>query len=91
MTRTNKLTETDSVLDPCSVPKHRSPDRLEVVMQAYLAEATLASSAHYYTTNRVPQRQKWSTLRLKVLKGRSIYMPKERRDLNSVIITKKAI
>ena len=72
-------------------PKQLSPDRPEVLMQAYLAEKT-AWLAQHPTVRPTEYRKarKWKNPRPKVLKEQSFYMPKERRDLNGNIITIKA-
>ncbi|PMD66948.1 uncharacterized protein K444DRAFT_578260 [Hyaloscypha bicolor E] len=74
-----------------TVPKQLSPDRPEVLMQAYLAEKT-AWLAQHPTVRPTEYRKarKWKNPRPKVLKEQSFYMPKERRDFNSNIITTKA-
>jgi hypothetical protein len=74
-----------------TVPKQLSPDRPEVLMQAYLAEKT-AWLAQYPTVRLIEFRKarKWKTPRLKVLKEQVFYMPKERRDLIGTIIANKA-
>jgi hypothetical protein len=74
-----------------TVLKQLSPDRPEVLMQAYLAEKT-AWLAQHPTVRPTEYRKarKWKNPRPKVLKEQSFYMPKERRDLNSNIITIKA-
>jgi hypothetical protein len=73
------------------VPKQLSPDRPEVLMQAYLAEKT-AWLAQHPTVRPTEYRRarKWKNLRPKVLKEQSFYMPKERRDLTGTIIAEKA-
>ena len=72
-------------------PKQLSPDRPEVLMQAYLAEKQ-AWLAQHPTVRPTEYRKarKWKTLRPKVLKEQAFYMPKERRDLDSNIISNKA-
>ncbi|PMD14970.1 hypothetical protein NA56DRAFT_710421 [Hyaloscypha hepaticicola] len=65
--------------------KQLSPDRPEVLMQAYLAEKT-AWLAQHPTVRLTEYRKarKWKNPRPKVLKEQSFYMPKERRDLNGL-------
>jgi hypothetical protein len=72
-------------------PKQLSPDRPEVLMQAYLAEKT-AWLAQHPTVRPTEYRKarKWKNPRPKVLKEQSFYMPKERRDLTGTIIANKA-
>ena len=74
-----------------TVPKQLSPDRPEVLMQAYLAEKS-AWLAQHLTVRLTEYRKarKWKNPRPKVLKEQSFYMPKERRDLNGNIIATKA-
>ena len=74
-----------------TAPKQLSPDRPEVLMQAYLAEKT-AWLAQHFTVRPIEYRKarKWKNPRPKVLKEQSFYMPKERRDLNGNIIAIKA-
>jgi hypothetical protein len=71
--------------------KQLSPDRPEVLIQAYLAEKT-AWLAQHPTIQPTEYRKarKWTTPRPKVLKEQSFYMPKERRDLRGNIIADKA-
>jgi hypothetical protein len=73
------------------VPKQLSPDRPEVLMQAYLAEK-IAWLAQHPTVRPTEYRKarKWTTPRPKVLKEQSFYMPKERRDLKGDIIANQA-
>ena len=80
-----------AVLTAPTVRKQLSPDRPEVLMQAYLAEKT-AWLAQYPTVRPTEYRKarKWKTPRPKVLKEQVIYMPKERRDLIGTIIAHKA-
>jgi hypothetical protein len=80
-----------AVLTAPVAPKQLSPDRPEVLMQAYLAEKT-AWLAQHPTVRPTEYRKarKWKNPRPKVLKEQSFYMPKERRDLNGNIITIKA-
>jgi hypothetical protein len=72
-------------------PKQLSPDRPEVLMQAYLAEKA-AWLAQHPTVRPTEYRKarKWTTPRPKVLKEQLFYMPKERRDLKGNIIADKA-
>ena len=74
-----------------TVPKQLSPDRPEVLMQAYLAEKT-AWLAQHPTVRPTEYRRarKWKNPRPKVLKEQAFYMPKERRDLTGSIIAEKA-
>jgi hypothetical protein len=72
-------------------PKQLSPDRPEVLMQAYLAEKTAWLAQHpTIRPTEYHRARKWKNPRPKVLKEQSFYMPKERRDLNSNIIAIKA-
>jgi hypothetical protein len=73
------------------VPKQLSPDRPEVLIQAYLAEKT-AWLAQHPTIRPAEYRKarKWKTPRPKVLKEQAFYMPRERRDLTGAIIADKA-
>jgi hypothetical protein len=74
-----------------AVPKQLSPNRPEVLMQAYLAEKT-AWLAQHPTVRPTEYRRarKWKNPRPKVLKEQLFYMPKERRDLSGNIIAIKA-
>ncbi len=74
-----------------TVSKQLSPDRPEVLIQAYLAEKT-AWLAQHPTVRPTEYRKarKWKTPRLKVLKEQAFYMPRERRDLTGTIIADKA-
>ena len=74
-----------------TVPRQLSPDRPEVLMQAYLAEKE-AWLAQHLTVRPAEYRKarKWKTLRPKVLKEQAFYMPRERRDLAGTIIAEKA-
>ena len=74
-----------------TVPKPLSPDRPEVLIQAYLAEKT-AWLAQHPTVRPTEYRKarKWKTPRLKILKEQVFYMPKERRNLTGTIIANKA-
>jgi hypothetical protein len=74
-----------------TVPKQLSPDRPEVLIQAYLAEKA-AWLAQHPTVRPTEYRKarKWTTPRPKVLKEQSFYMPKERRDLKGNIIADQA-
>ena len=80
-----------AVLTAPVAPKQLSPDRPEVLMQAYLAEKT-AWLAQHPTIRPVEYRKarKWETPRPKVLKEQVFYMPRERRDLTGAIIVEKA-
>jgi hypothetical protein len=72
-------------------PKQLSPDRPEVLMQAYLAKkAAWLAQHHTVRLTEYRKARKWKNPRPKVLKEQSFYMPKERRDLNSNIIAMKA-
>jgi hypothetical protein len=73
------------------VPKQLSPDRPEVLMQAYLAEKA-AWLAQHPTIRPTEYRKarKWTTPRPKVLKEQLFHMPKERRDLKGNIIANQA-
>ena len=73
------------------IPKQLSPDRPEVLMQAYLAEKA-AWLAQHPTIRPAEYRkaQKWKTPRPKVLKEQAFYMPRERRHLIGSIIAEKA-
>jgi hypothetical protein len=73
------------------IPKRLSLDRLEVLIQVYLAEKT-AWLARHPTIRLTEHRRawKWKNPRPKVLKEQLFYMPKEKRDLNSNIIATKA-
>jgi hypothetical protein len=76
---------------PTSAPKQLSPDRPEVLIQAYLAEKTTWLAQH--PTIRLTEyrkARKWKTPRPKVLKEQVFYMPRERRDLVGSIIAEKA-
>ena len=74
-----------------TLPKQLSPDRPEVLIQAYLAEKT-AWLAQHLTVRPAEYRKarKWKTLRPKVLKEQVFYMPRERRDLTGRIIADRA-
>jgi hypothetical protein len=74
-----------------TLKKQLSPDRPEVLMQAYLAEKT-AWLAQHLTVRPTEYRKarKWKTPRPKVLKEQAFYMPRERRDLAGTIIVDKA-
>ena len=74
-----------------TAPKQLSPDRPEVLMQAYLAEKT-AWLAQHPTVRPAEYRKarKCKNLRPKVLKEQVLYMPRERRDLIGTIIANKA-
>jgi hypothetical protein len=74
-----------------TVVKELSPDRPEVLIQAYLAEKT-AWLAQHPTVRPAEYRKarKWKNPRPKVLKEQAIYMSKERRDLTGNIIATKA-
>jgi len=74
-----------------TAPKQLSPDRPEVLMQAYLAEKT-AWLAQHPTVRPTEYRRarKWKNPRPKVSKEQVFYMPKERRDLSGTIIATKA-
>jgi hypothetical protein len=74
-----------------AVPKQLSPDRPEVLIQAYLAEKT-AWLAQHPTVRPTEYRKarKWKTPRPKVLKEQVFYMPRERRDLTGTIIATRA-
>jgi hypothetical protein len=74
-----------------TAPKQLSPDRPEVLMQAYLAEKT-AWLAQHLTVRPAEYRRarKCKNLRPKVLKEQVLYMPRERRDLIGTIIANKA-
>ena len=80
-----------AVLTAPVAPKQLSPDRPEVLMQAYLAEKT-AWLAQHPTVRPIEYRKarKWKTPRPKILKEQAFYMPKERRDLLGVVIAEKA-
>jgi len=80
-----------AVLTAPVAPKQLSPDRPEVLIQAYLAEKT-AWLAQHPTVRPTEYRKarKWKNPRPKVLKEQSFYMLKERRDLNGNIIAIKA-
>lgn len=71
--------------------KQLSPDRPEVLMQAYLAEKA-AWLAQHPTIRPTEYRKarKWTTPRPKVLKEQSFYMPKKRRNLKGDIIADQA-
>ena len=74
-----------------TVPKPLSPDRPEVLMQAYLAEKT-AWLAQHPTVRPTEYRKarKWKTPRPKILKEQAFYMPRERRDFTGTIIADRA-
>jgi hypothetical protein len=76
---------------PEQLPKQLSPDRPEVLMQAYPAEKA-AWLAQHPTVRPAEYRKarKWKTPRPKVLKEQAFYMPRERRGLTSTIIANKA-
>ena len=80
-----------AILAEPTAPKQLSPNRPEVLIQAYLAEKT-AWLARHLTVRPAEYRKarKWKTLRPKVLKEQLFYMPKERHDLNGNIIATKA-
>ena len=80
-----------AVLTAPVAPKQLSPDRPEVLIQAYLAEKT-AWLAQHPTVRPTEYRRarKWKNPRPKVLKEQVFYMPKERRDLTGTIIANKA-
>jgi hypothetical protein len=71
--------------------KQLSPDRPEVLIQAYLAEKT-AWLARHPTVRPIEYRKarKWKTPRPKILKEQVFYMPRERRDFTGTIIANKA-
>ena len=71
--------------------KQLSPDRPEVLIEAYLAEKA-AWLAQHPTIRPTEYRKarKWKTPRPRVLKEQLFYMPKERRDLIGNIIADKA-
>ena len=73
------------------MPKQLSPDRPEVLLQAYLAKKT-AWLAQNPTIRPIEYRKarKWKTPRPKVLKEQVFYMPRERRNLIGAIIADKA-
>ena len=72
-------------------PKQLSPDRPEVLMQAYLAEKA-AWLAQHLTVQPTEYRKarKWTTPRPKVLKEQLFYMPRDWRDLKGTIIADQA-
>lgn len=73
------------------MPKQLSPDRPEVLIQAYLAEkATWLAQHPTIRPTDYRKARKWKTLRPKVLKEQVFYMPRERRDLTGAIIADKA-
>jgi hypothetical protein len=74
-----------------TLPKRLSPDRPEILIQAYLAEKA-AWLAQHPTVRPAEYRKarKWKTPRPKVLKEQAFYMPRERRDLTGSIIAEKA-
>lgn len=74
-----------------SLQKQLSPDRPEVLLQAYLAEKE-AWLAQHPTVRPAEYRKarKWTTPRPKVLKEQAFYMPRERRELTGTIIADKA-
>jgi hypothetical protein len=68
-----------------------SPDRPEVLMQAYLAEKTAWLAQHpSVRPTEYRKARKWKTPRPKILKEQVFYMPRERRDLSGTIIAGKA-
>ncbi len=73
-----------------AAPKQLSPNRPEVLIQAYLAEQTTWLAQHP-TIRLIEYRKarKWKTPRPKVLKEQVFYMPRERRDLTGTIIADK--
>jgi hypothetical protein len=77
---------------PISIrPKQLSPDRPEVLIQAYLAEkATWLAQHPTIRPTEYRKARKWKNLRPKVLKEQVVYMPRERRDLTGAIIAEKA-
>ena len=85
------ISTVQAVLTAPVAPKQLSPDRPEVLMQAYLAEKT-AWLAQHPTVRPTEYRKarKWKNPRPKVLKEQVFYMPKERRDLTGTIIADKA-
>ena len=86
------IAPTGSTIQPVLIaPKQLSPDRPEVLLQAYLAEKT-AWLAQHPTIRPTDYRKarKWKTPRPKVLKEQVFYMPRERRDLTGAIIADKA-
>jgi hypothetical protein len=74
-----------------TTPKQLSPDRPEVLLEAYLAEKA-AWLAQHPTMRPIEYRKarKLKTPRLKVLKEQVFYMSRERRDLTGAIIAQKA-
>jgi hypothetical protein len=83
-----------SVLTPPTasiVPKQLSPDRPEVLIQAYLAEkAALLAQHPTVRPTEYRKARKLKTLRPKVLKEQVFYIPRERRDLTGAVIADKA-
>jgi len=80
-----------TALTTSTAPRQLSPDRPEVLIQAYLAEKA-AWLAQHPTIRPAEYRKarKWKTPRPKVLKEQAFYMPRERRDLIGNIIAEKA-
>jgi hypothetical protein len=73
------------------VPKQLSPDRPEVLIQAYLAEKAVWLAQHpTVRPTEYRKARKVKTLRPKVLKEQVFYMPRERRDLIGAVIADKA-
>jgi hypothetical protein len=71
--------------------KQLSPDRPEVLIQAYLAEKDAWLSKHpTIRPSEYRKARKWKTPRPKILKEQVFYMPKERRNLAGIVIADKA-
>jgi hypothetical protein len=81
----------EPIVSTAPMPKQLSPDRPEVLIQAYLAEKA-AWLAQHPTVRPAEYRKarKLKTPRPKVLKEQVFYMPRERRNLTGAIIVEKA-
>ena len=91
-TPTPPPTSTLSIIQKPQQPQRKlSPNRPEVVFQAYQAEKS-AWLANYPTVRPTEYRKarKWKTLRPKELREQAFYMPRERRDLSGNIISERA-
>ena len=85
------IPEATALIASTTPKKQLSPDRPEVLIQAYLAEKT-AWLAEHPTIRPTEYRKarKWKTPRPKVLKEQVFYMPRERRNLIGTIIADQA-
>ena len=72
-------------------PKQLSPNRPEVLFQSYLADKEAWLLAHpTIRPTEYRKARKWKTLRPKILREQSRFMPQERRDFQGNIIASKA-